>query len=81
MKAYRTYQTIPESQQVVLVEVPFAPGQRVEILVLAQEVDDADDVNVEQLDDLFKATHALPQVQEISDEDIAAEIAAYRRGE
>lgn len=31
--------------------------------------------------DLFRETQALPDVSEITEEDIAAEIAAYRRGE
>lgn len=34
-----------------------------------------------RLRDLFRETQALPGVSEITEEDIAAEIEAYRRGE
>jgi len=34
-----------------------------------------------QLKDLFDRTQSLPEIQDITEEDIAAEIAAYRRGE
>jgi len=34
-----------------------------------------------QLKDLFDRTQSLPEIQNITEEDIAAEIAAYRRGE
>ena len=35
----------------------------------------------EKIRDLFDRTQSLPEVQEITEEDIAAEIEAYRRGE
>ncbi|MEG3838980.1 type II toxin-antitoxin system ParD family antitoxin [Microcoleus sp. herbarium14] len=34
-----------------------------------------------KVNDLFDKTQALPEVQEITEEEIAAEIEAYRRGE
>lgn len=34
MQAYRRYLTVSDSKQVVLKDVPFQPGQRVEVLVL-----------------------------------------------
>ncbi len=34
-----------------------------------------------KVNDLFEKTQALPEVQEITEEEIAAEIEAYRRGE
>lgn len=34
-----------------------------------------------KVNDLFEKTQAIPEVQEITEEEIAAEIAAYRRGE
>jgi hypothetical protein len=34
-----------------------------------------------RLRDLFRETQTLPDVSQITEEDIAAEIAAYRRGE
>jgi len=38
-------------------------------------------LNSKQLKDLFDRTQSLPEIQNITEEDIAAEIAAYRRGE
>jgi len=35
----------------------------------------------QQLKELFDRTKSLPEIQNITEEDIAAEIAAYRRGE
>lgn len=76
MKAYRTYLTVPDTKQVVLSDVPFQPGQVVEVLVLAQDDDRA--LALRRLDALLKTTQALPQVQTLTDDEIAAEVAAYR---
>jgi hypothetical protein len=76
MKAYRTYLTVTDAKQVVLSDVPFQPGQVVEVLVLAQDDDHA--LTLRRLDTLFKTTQALPQVQTLTDDEIAAEIAAHR---
>src|SRR5688500_18714907 len=75
MKAYRTYLTVTDTKQVVLSDVPFPPGQVVEVLVLAQDADRA--MALSQLDALLQNTQALPQVQELTDDEIAAEITAY----
>lgn len=37
-------------------------------------------LNLEEIDALFKETQSLPQVLALTDDDIAAEIAAYRAG-
>lgn len=79
MKAYRTYMTVTDTKQVILSDVPFQPGQVVEVLVLAQDADRTRVVR--QLDTLLQRTQALPQVQTVTDEEIAAEIAAYRNGQ
>ena len=79
MKAYRTYLTIKDPKQVVLSNVPFAPGQQVEIVVLAREKDTVD--RTRELRDLFKMTQSLPQAQALSEEDIAQEVEAYRSGQ
>jgi hypothetical protein len=77
MKAYRTYLTVTDTKQVVLTDVPFQPGQVVEVLVLAQDADRRHALR--QLDTLLQRTQALPQVQALTDEEIAAEITAYRQ--
>ncbi len=75
MLAYRQYVTVQKSKQIVLSDVPFLPGQRVEVVVIAED----QPVNqVRELRELFKATQSLPQAQAISEAEIAAEIAAYR---
>ena len=79
MKAYRTYFTVTDTKQVVLSDVPFQPGQVVEVLVLAQ--DDDRRLAAQRLDTLLKTTQALPQAQALTDDEIAAEIAAHRSGQ
>jgi hypothetical protein len=79
MKAYRTYLTVTDAKQVVLFDVPFQPGQIVEVLVLAQDADRAQARR--QLDTLLQRTQALPHLQELTDDEIAAEVAAYRNGQ
>jgi hypothetical protein len=79
MNAYKTYITIENPKQVVLSDLPFQIGQRVEIIVLAE--DNPQDTISNKLRNLFDKTQAIPGVEEVTDEDIAAEIEAYRRGE
>lgn len=78
MNAYKTYITIEDPKQVVLSDLPFQVGQRVEIIVLAE--DNPQDTISNKLRNLFDKTQAIPGVEDITDEDIAAEIEAYRRG-
>lgn len=78
MKAYRTYITVTDPKKIVLNDVPFERGERVEALLLARE--ESDPGTVQELDSLLKASQGLPQIQTLSDDDIAAEVAAYRSG-
>ncbi len=78
MIAYRQYATVQKSKQIVLSDVPFQPGQQVEVVVLAEE---GQSVNfVRELREVLQVTQELPQAQAISEDEIAAEIAAYRAG-
>jgi len=79
MNAYKTYITIENPKQVVLSDLPFQIGQRVEIIVLAE--DNPQDTISNKLRNLFDKTQAIPGVEKVTDEEIAAEIEAYRRGE
>lgn len=79
MKAYRTYLTVTSDKQVVLSDVPFQPGQIVEVLVLAPQ--DERIRALAQLDALLQRTQGLPQTQALTDDEIAAEIAAHRSGQ
>jgi len=78
MQAYRTIIKIKDPRQIILSNLPFRPGQVVEILVLAQ--DEEREAAVQEFKALFKETQSLPQVQALTDEDILAEIEAYRSG-
>ncbi len=78
MLAYRQYATVQKSNQILLTNLPFQPGQRVEVVVIAEDEQQAN--RVRELRELFKITQALPQAQAISEEEIAAEVAAYRAG-
>ena len=78
MIAYRKYVTVQTSKPFVLSDLPFQPGQRVEVVVIAEGEPLSD--RVRELRELFDATQALPQAQAMTEEDIAAEIAAYRAG-
>ena len=78
MIAYRRYATVQKSKQIVLSDVPFQPGQQVEVVVLAEE---GQSINlVRELREVLQATQELPQAQAIREDEIAAEIAAYRAG-
>lgn len=78
MIAYRQYVTVQKSKQIVLSDLPFQSGQRVAVVVIAEDESPAD--RVRELRELFQTTQALPQAQAITEDDIAAEIAAYRAG-
>lgn len=79
MNAYKKYITIEDPNHVVLSDLPFQPGQRVEVIILAENNDRA--ALSQKLRELFDKTQAIPGVQDITEEEIAAEIEAYRRGE
>ncbi|MDQ3254749.1 MAG: hypothetical protein M3R15_12705 [Acidobacteriota bacterium] len=79
MKAYRTYLTITDQKQIVLSNIPFRVGEKVEIVVLAAEDNNRAD-RVRQLQELFRETQSLPQSQTLSEDDILREVEAYRSG-
>lgn len=76
MKAYRTYVTVTDSQQLVVPNVPFKNGTRVEILVIADESER--DQALMAFDAAFKTTQALPHVQALTDAEIETEIMMWR---
>lgn len=78
MLAYKKYVTIKDPECTVLAGLPFRPGQRVEVLMVAE--DDELSSKVQELKTLFRQTQALPLVRKISEEDILEEIKALRAG-
>ena len=81
MLAHKLYITIEDPKHVVLSNLPFRPGQRVEVVLIAEEGETARAARLAEFKALFQTTQALPQAQTISEADIAAEIAAYRAGQ
>lgn len=79
MNAYKKYITITDPKQVVLSDLPFQVGQRVEIIILAEDNPRAE--ISKKVRDLFDKTQSLPGIQDITEAEIAAEIEAYRSGE
>jgi len=77
MKAYRTYLIVEDPKRVVLTDVPFSVGQRVEVLMVQ---DESSERLTEELRTLMKETQNLPQVKALSEVEIREEIEAYRVG-
>jgi hypothetical protein len=75
MKAIKRTVTIDDPKQLILTNLPFLEGQRVEVVMLAE---DEPAYRVAEVRELFRTTQALPQIQSITEDEIAAEIAAYR---
>lgn len=76
MNAYKKLITIEDPNNVVLSSLPFQPGQRVEITISVEENSRAE--ISQKFRSLFDKTQEIPEVQEITEEEIAAEIDAYR---
>lgn len=77
MNAYKKYIIIEDPKNVILSDLPFQPGQRVEVIILA---DDSPRLALAQkLRELFKETQALHADNPVTEEEIAAEIEASRR--
>ena len=79
MNTYKKYITIEDPNYVVLSDLPFQAGQRVEVIILAQNNERA--VLAQKLRELLKETQALNADNPLTEEEIVAEIEAYRRGE
>lgn len=78
MLAYKKYITISDPAKIELTNLPFRKGQRVEVVVIAE--DEEREARLKKLRALFKETQALPQAQAISEDVIAEEIEEYRAG-
>ncbi|MBK5274949.1 MAG: hypothetical protein JJE30_07845 [Desulfuromonadales bacterium] len=78
MLAYKQYVTIKDPAKIELSGLPFRAGQRVEVVMIAEDDDRA--TRVEELQALFRSTQALPQAKAITEEMIAEEVEAYRAG-
>jgi len=74
MLAHKQYVTIKNPKSLVLTDLPFQVGQRVEVVMIAD--DNANGLS--DLQSLLHETQALPSARSISMDEIDAEIAAFR---
>ena len=79
MNTYRRRLVVQDPKQIVLSDIPFQTGQEVEITLRSVEQPTVERKN--DLRDLLKKTQSLPQIQTLTEEDILAEIEAYRKGQ
>lgn len=76
MQAYKTYVTVESSGEIVLKNLPFAPGSRVEVVVIEESFEAEQAVAQWQASN--QRIRALSGIEEITEADIQAEIDAYR---
>lgn len=78
--AFRKKVTVRPDGRIEIKSMNLKPGTKAEVIVLIESADADRKERVRRLKALFKATQSLPQAQTITEEEIAAEIAAYRAG-
>ena len=76
MIAFKRTVTVEDPDRVVLSGLPFRRGQRIEIVVLADE--GRPGTRARGLRNVLRATQRLTAAQPVSEKQISAEIAAYR---
>ncbi len=77
MTAYKKYVRINDPNSLVLTDLPFRTGQVVEVVVIAQNAVEPEE-QARNFQTLLKETQAHTLPRAISEDDIAAEIEAYR---
>ena len=78
MIACKRIVTVEDPERVVLSGLPFRRGQRVEIVMIAE--DELNRPAAEELRQLLRETQQLPAAKAVSEDQIAEEIAVYRAG-
>jgi predicted DNA-binding antitoxin AbrB/MazE fold protein len=76
METFRVRTTVSKDGQLSIKGLPFRAGAKVEVVIRNEEKDRS--ALAKELKALFKEIQSLPQAKTITEEDIAAEIAAYR---
>jgi hypothetical protein len=77
MVAYERYITVENPDQIVISGIPVTRGQRLRVTITID--DRAAPGRDNELRSLLKTTQALPQAQAVTEEEIAAQIAAARQ--
>ena len=81
MEPFRVRTTILKDGKLSIRGLPFRPGAKVEVIVREDSrklPSGQRKALASELQSLFKEIQALPQVRSITEDEIAAEIAAYR---
>jgi hypothetical protein len=81
METFRTRATVSKDGNLSIKGLPFRPGAKVEVIVRAETKKVSASQRkalADELQALFKEIQSLPQAKSITEEEIAAEIAAYR---
>jgi hypothetical protein len=78
MQAYKKYLTVDNPNEIVLSGLPVSKGQKLEIVIIADNLPEKELPNIRELLD---ETQANPVAKTITEEDIKSEIDAYRRGQ
>jgi hypothetical protein len=78
MSPHRADATVDPDGQIVIGAVPYSPGDRVEVWVLPKRR--SGDAKADELRSLIRDTRASLGPTPVTEEEIAAEIAAYRSG-
>lgn len=78
MYAYKKYLTIKDPKQVTLSDLPFSPGQRVEVIVIAENSET--ESLTHRFQELLQETQAIHAISPLTEEEIQQEIDAYRQG-
>lgn len=81
METFRVRTTVSKDGNLSIKGLPFRPGAKVEVIVREQTKKLSASKRKElagELQALFKEIQSLPQARTITEEEIAAEIAAYR---
>lgn len=79
MTTYRKQIVIQDPDNLFLSGLPFQPGQRIEVTLTSESSQLP--AHIQTLKALLKTNQALPQAQTISEDEITAEITAYRAGQ
>ncbi|MDO8753779.1 MAG: hypothetical protein Q7J80_07785 [Anaerolineales bacterium] len=78
--ALRKKVTVDSDGRIEIKSKDLKPGTKAEVIVLIENADAERQQRVRRLKTLFKTTQVLPQAKTITEDEIAAEIAAYRAG-
>jgi predicted DNA-binding antitoxin AbrB/MazE fold protein len=82
METFRTRTTVSKDGKLSIKNLPFRPGEKVEVIVRAEtkKVSPAKrKALIGKMKSLFREIQSLPRAKTITEEEIQAEITAYRK--